>query len=164
MPAGSSRRRSTATGCLAYRDKGRVRLVSHYGVNHTRRFQDIARAVSKFSARTLVLDGEVAIYDDQLRSRFEWLRERDSGAVATLPLLMVFDLFYRDGRDLTRRPLRERGGRLEDIVGGSELLFPVRRLAADGLVAWKQVVEAAMRATSPRTRPADTRGARRDGG
>jgi hypothetical protein len=37
-------------------------------LDHTRRFRDIAAAVSKLSARTLVLDGEVAIYDQELRS------------------------------------------------------------------------------------------------
>jgi hypothetical protein len=31
--------------------------------------------------------------------------------------------------------------RLEGIVAGSELVSPVRRLAANGLAAWKQVVE-----------------------
>jgi len=31
--------------------------------------------------------------------------------------------------------------RLEDVVAGSELVFPVRRLAPNGLEAWKQVVE-----------------------
>ena len=41
----------------------------------TRRFAEVAAAVAKPSARSLVLDGEVAIYDQQLRSRFEWLRE-----------------------------------------------------------------------------------------
>jgi ATP-dependent DNA ligase len=30
-------------------------------VDHTRRFADIAAAISKLSARTLVLDGEVAV-------------------------------------------------------------------------------------------------------
>ena len=60
-------------------------------MEHSRRFADIAAAVAKLSARTLVLDGEVAIYDEQLRSRFEWLREPDPHAVATPPLLMVFD-------------------------------------------------------------------------
>jgi bifunctional non-homologous end joining protein LigD len=84
-----------------------------------------------------VLDGEVAVYDEQLRSRFEWLRT----AVATPPLLMVFDLLYQGGRDLTARPLRDRRAGLEDVVASSELVFPVRRLAADGLVAWQQVVE-----------------------
>jgi ATP-dependent DNA ligase len=48
--------------------------------------------LSKLSARSLVLDGEVAIYDQQLRSRFDWLREPDPEAVATPPLFMAFDL------------------------------------------------------------------------
>jgi ATP-dependent DNA ligase len=39
------------------------------------------------------------------------------------------------------RPLRDRRARLEDVVAGSELVFPVRRLAPDGLEAWAQVVE-----------------------
>jgi bifunctional non-homologous end joining protein LigD len=128
---------------VAHKEGQRVRLVSRNGVDHTKRFADIAAAVAKLSARTLVLDGEVAVYDDQLRSRFEWLREPDPDAVATPPLLMVFDILYRDGRDLTARPLRDRRARLEDIVAGSGLVFPVRRLAADGLVAWQQVLERA---------------------
>jgi bifunctional non-homologous end joining protein LigD len=59
---------------LAYKDGDRVRLVSRNGRDHTRRFHDVAVAVTKLSAGTLVLDGEVAIYDQQLRSRFDWLR------------------------------------------------------------------------------------------
>ncbi len=104
------------------------------------------------------------MYDEQLRSRFEWLREPDRAAIATPPLLMVFDLLYHGGRDITARPLRDRRSRLEDVVAGSELVFPVRRLAADGLVAWQQVVERGMRATWRRTRPARTKAARRGGG
>jgi len=45
-----------------------------------------------------VVDGGVAIYDDLLRSRFEWLREPDPAAVATPPLYMAFDLLYCDRR------------------------------------------------------------------
>jgi DNA ligase-1 len=109
-----------------------------------------------------VLDGEIAIYDQQLRSRFEWLREPDLSAVATPPLYMPFDVVYHDGRDLTGRPLRGRRARLEDVVACSELVFPVRRLAADGLEArWSS---AAMRAWSRRTRPACTRAGRRGAG
>jgi ATP-dependent DNA ligase len=43
--------------------------VSRHGRDHTRRFSDIAAAVDRLSARTLVLDGESAIFDQQLRSR-----------------------------------------------------------------------------------------------
>jgi bifunctional non-homologous end joining protein LigD len=126
---------------LAYKDGKRVRLVSRNGVDHTRRFADLAAAVTKLSARTLVLDGEVAIYDEQLRSRFDWLREPDRDTVATPPLLIAFDVLYANGRDLSTRRLRERRPRLEDLVAGRDLVFAVRRLARDGLEAWKQVVE-----------------------
>ena len=80
---------------LAYKDRDSVRLVSRTGVDHARRFRDIAAAVAKLSARTLVLDGEVAIFDEQLRSRFDWLREPDPTAVASPPVYMVFDVLYR---------------------------------------------------------------------
>lgn len=54
------------------------------------------------------------------RSRFDWLRGPDPEGVATPPLLMVFDLLYRAGRDQTKRPLRERRARLEELVAGAE--------------------------------------------
>jgi bifunctional non-homologous end joining protein LigD len=88
----------------------------------------------------LVLDGEVAIYDEKLRSRFDWLREPDADAVATPPLLMVFDLLNQDGRELTGKPLRERRARLEMVVAGSDIVLPVRRLGRNGFEAWSEVI------------------------
>ena len=38
------------------------------------------------------------------------------------------------------RLLRDRRARLEDAVAGSELVFPVRLLAVDGLKTWAQVI------------------------
>jgi ATP-dependent DNA ligase len=111
---------------LAYKDGGRVQLISRNGRDYTRRFRNIAATIGKLSARTLVLDGEIAIFDQQLRSRFEWLREPDPDAVASPPLFMAFDLLYHDRRDVTGRPLCDRRARLEDIVAGSELVFPAR--------------------------------------
>jgi hypothetical protein len=52
---------------------------------------------------------------------------------------------------------------MEDVAG-SELVFPVRRLAQDGLEAWKQVVERGYEGYVARTRPACTRADRRGGG
>jgi hypothetical protein len=62
---------------LAYKDGERVRLVSRNGGDHTRRFADPAAAIAKLPARTLVLDGAH----------------------------MVFDLMFRDRRDLAGLPL-----------------------------------------------------------
>src|SRR5262245_36691926 len=125
---------------LAYKDGERVHFVSRNGHDHTRRFADLAAAIAMLSARPLVLDGEVAIYDQQLRSRFEWLREPDSGAVATPPIYIAFDVMFRDRRDLARLPLSARRIHLEDVITGADLVLPVRRLAANGLDAWAQVV------------------------
>ena len=54
----------------------------------------------------------------------------------------MFDLLYRAGRDLTKRPLRERRARLEELLAGRERIFPVRRLTHNGLVAWAEVLKA----------------------
>src|SRR5215470_10814344 len=125
---------------LAFKDCAGVRLVSRNGRDHTRRFAGIAAAVDKLSARVLVLDGEVAIYDEKLCSRFDWLREPDADAVATPPVLMAFDLLHQDGRELTGRPPRDRRARLENAVAGSDMVLPVRRLAKNGYDAWAEVI------------------------
>jgi hypothetical protein len=125
---------------LAYKDGARVRLISRNGRDHTRRFAGIVAAIAKLSARSLVLDGEVAIFDEQLRSRFDWLREPDADAIATPPMFIAFDVLHRDGRELTGRALRERRDRLEDVVDGSEHVLPVRRLAGNGFEAWSEVI------------------------
>jgi ATP dependent DNA ligase domain len=111
---------------LAYKDGARVHLVSRNGRDHTRRFRDIAAAISKLSARSLVLDGEVAIYDQQLRSRFDWLREPDPNAVASPPLSIVFDLLYQDpatrwdgGSVTAARPAGGRRGRQRPGLPGA---------------------------------------------
>jgi bifunctional non-homologous end joining protein LigD len=77
---------------LAYKHADRVELLSRHGVDHTRRFADVAAAVGKLTGSTLVLDGEPAIFDEELRSRFEWLREPDPDAVASPPVFVAFDV------------------------------------------------------------------------
>ena len=115
-------------------------MVRRNGRDLTRRFRDLTAAIAKLSARTLVLDGEVAIFDERLRSRFEWLREQEPDAVATPPMFMAFDVLHQDGRELTGRPLRDRRARLEGVIAGSDLVLPVRRLARNGFEAWAEVI------------------------
>src|SRR5467141_3448141 len=59
---------------LAYKVAGTVKLVSRNGLDQTRRFPGIVAALRKLDASGLILDGEVAVYDALLVSRFEWLR------------------------------------------------------------------------------------------
>jgi ATP-dependent DNA ligase len=46
------------------------------GVDHRDRFPDLAKAIGAPPADSLILDGEVAVFDDQLVSRFHLLWER----------------------------------------------------------------------------------------
>jgi ATP-dependent DNA ligase len=126
---------------LAYKEGSRVRLVSRKGITHDGRFRELAEAVARLSPTTLVLDGEVAIFDQQLRSRFDLLRHRDPEVVATPPVMIAFDILHRDGEDLTALPLRDRRKLLEEAIEGADVVLPARRLAPDGCAAWAQVLE-----------------------
>jgi len=48
-----------------------VSLTSRNGLDHTKCFHELVKAVGGLDAPSLVLDGEVAIFDSQLISRFE---------------------------------------------------------------------------------------------
>lgn len=109
-------------------------------MDHAKRFREVAAAISALPVPTLVLDGEVAIFDQQLRSRFDLLRHADPDVVATPPVFIAFDLLYRDGIDLSPRSLGWRRSRLEEIVTGGDLVFPVRRRPPNGLEAWSTVL------------------------
>jgi bifunctional non-homologous end joining protein LigD len=90
----------------------------------------------------LILDGEVAIFDEQLISRFEWFRKRPEDIASTPPIYMAFDCLYLEGRDLRTLPLRERRAELEQVVENDHsLIFAARRLAENGLEAWGLVIE-----------------------
>jgi bifunctional non-homologous end joining protein LigD len=126
---------------LAYKRGAQVQLVSRAGRDHTRRFADLAAAVRALSAATLILDGEVAIFDKDLVSRFEWLRRRPPDNLATPPVFMAFDCLYVRGKDLRERPLRVRRNVLEGELEAQDLVLPARRFPDDGLKAWARVVE-----------------------
>jgi ATP-dependent DNA ligase len=62
---------------LAYKNGARVRLISRNAVDHTARFRELAAAIAKLCADVLVLDGEVAVFDKDLVSRFHLLGDND---------------------------------------------------------------------------------------
>ena len=97
-----------------------MRLISRPGNDHTRRFPALVAAIAALGTSTLILDGEVCIFDERLVSRFEWLRHGKPPGVATPPVFMAFDW-------------------LEDVLEG-HLILPARRLADDGLTAWQEVL------------------------
>ena len=98
-------------------------------------------ALRKLDANGIILDGEVAVYDAHLVSRFEWLRHAPPPDLSTPPLFMVFDCLQARGKDLRSQPLYVRRNVIEDVLDEQDMVLPARRLADDGLKAWQQVIE-----------------------
>jgi bifunctional non-homologous end joining protein LigD len=127
---------------LAYKDGERIRLISRHAKDLTERFPELVAAIARLAPETLILDGEVAVYDEHLVSRFEWMRRRPPDAVASPPMFMAFDLLRLEGQDVRHEPLRIRRERVERVLDGAlAVLLPVRRLADHGLKAWQEVIE-----------------------
>ena len=115
-----------------------TRLIGRNGIQHTKRFPELVKALGSLSAKSFLLDGEVAVYDRALISRFEWLRGRPKDEPATLPVYMAFDVLELGGKDLRREPLWKR--RKVELVAGARMVLPSRRLSDNGLKAWAQAV------------------------
>ncbi|HEY7652697.1 MAG TPA: hypothetical protein VIG07_07740 [Methylomirabilota bacterium] len=72
---------------LAYKDTAGARLISRKGRDLTRRFPELVAAVAGIEPPTLILDGEIAVFDRRLLSRFEWLDTRGwSGRTTPRPI------------------------------------------------------------------------------
>lgn len=117
---------------LAYKDGDSVRLLSRNAKDRTASFPKIAAAIEALASRTLLADGEVVAFDRRGVSRFQLLQQ---GRVE--PSYAVFDCLYRNGRDLRREPLVVRRRTLESAIKTSERLLLARRLAENGLAAYR---------------------------
>jgi bifunctional non-homologous end joining protein LigD len=124
---------------LALKADGKVQLLSRNGRDHARRFGELTRVIGALLESTLILDGEVGIFDEHLISRFEWLRHGTRESLSTPPIYMVFDVLQVGNQDLRQEPLRTQRKVLEGLVDGQRLLLPARRLSGSGLEAWREV-------------------------
>jgi bifunctional non-homologous end joining protein LigD len=101
---------------LALKANGRSNFSVGNGRDHARRLAEIARVIASLHEDTLILDGEVAIFDEHLISRFEWLRHGARESLSTPPIYMVFDVLKVGSQDLRQEPLRTRR---KEGAGGS---------------------------------------------
>ena len=117
---------------LAYKEGSRVRLFSRNDKDRTDSFPRIAEAIKKLKDATLLLDGEVVVFDAKGVSRFQLLQRGGETRFA------VFDCLYRNGRDLRGEPLTVRRAQAEAALRGAPgALFLSRRLAGNGLAAYR---------------------------
>lgn len=117
---------------LAYKEEERVRLMSRNGKDRTASFPRIAAAIRILKSVTLLLDGEVVVFDRKRVSRFQLLQQ-DKGE----PVYAVFDCLFHEGKDLRSEPLSERRAVMEKSIGSGKVLFPSHRLSTNGLEAFR---------------------------
>jgi bifunctional non-homologous end joining protein LigD len=122
---------------LAYKEGSRVRLYSRNAIDRTDRFSDVAAAMSTLRPSTLLLDGEISVFDRHGVSRFQLLQNLGTGK----SVFAVFDCLYKEGKDLRGRPLAERRVALEESVARNKLIVPSTRLSSDGFAAYRQAVK-----------------------
>ncbi len=117
---------------LAYKEGDRVLLMSRNGKDRTDGFPRIAAAIHSLKPDTLLLDGEVVVFDKKKVSRFQLLQQNKGE-----PVYAVFDCLFDEGEDLRSEPLSTRRAVMEKSLGSSKVLFPSHRLASNGLEAFR---------------------------
>ncbi len=117
-----------------------TRLFSRNGNDVTAAYPELARLHERLVAIDAMVDGEVVAFDGGVPS-FQKLQTRmhvrdpariERLAESTPVTLLVFDVLYEDGRNLTSRPLSERRERLEELVVRSERVELSTAVVGDG--------------------------------
>ncbi len=98
-------------------EDGRVRCFTRSGQDWAARLGPVAAACAALPAKTAWLDGEVVVFEDGGRTRFESLQEALSNrGAASMLRYVVFDLLHHDGADLRWVPLERRKHRLAALL------------------------------------------------
>jgi len=117
---------------LAYKEGERVRLLSRNGKDTSARFPKVVQAIAKLRPPSLLLDGEVVVFDRAGVSRFQLLQQGKGE-----PVYAVFDCLYVDGKDLRDQPLSRRRQAVEQVIKSQGVLIRAHQLATNGLEAYR---------------------------
>src|SRR5215469_15705820 len=117
---------------LAYKEGQRVQLISRNEIDRSASYPEVSEAIAKLQPASLLLDGELAVFDRKKISHFQLLQQGKGHRV-----FATFDCLYVDGEDLRRKPLCERRESLEQVVQEGGALLLSRRLAHNGLKAYQ---------------------------
>ncbi|QDZ11597.1 DNA ligase D [Devosia ginsengisoli] len=104
--------------CLAAISGEQVRLYTRTGKDWTEQFKTIVPPLSRVTAGTALIDGELCAFDSKGRTDFSTLKDHlSNGGSLTY---FAFDLIEQDGEELAKLPLVERKARLETLLGRIE--------------------------------------------
>jgi DNA ligase-1 len=118
-----------------------VRIFSRNLEDFTLMFSELTTAAKALKDETLILDGEAIAYskeaEEYLPFQLTASRRRVHGieqAAADLPLIaFIFDILYRNGRDLTELPYEQRLALADEVIHGSTVLLPAPIIKTDSV-------------------------------
>lgn len=97
-------------------DRGTAKLLTRTGLDWTRKYPAIVKALSSLAARQAYLDGELCGVGPDGITSFSMIQlASDAGNAAGL-VFFLFDLLHLDGEDLRPLPLIERKARLATLL------------------------------------------------
>ena len=94
---------------------GRARLQSTAGHDVTERWPEFAGLADSVNARSAILDGELVVFDDDGRPRFE-LVQRSGVGTDRQAVIQFFDVLQIDGNDTIDLPYLDRRRLLDQLV------------------------------------------------
>ena len=118
-----------------------VRVFSRNLEDYTLMFSELTGAARELKDESLILDGEAIAYskesEEYLPFQLTASRRRQHGieqAAIDLPLnAFIFDILYRNGRDLTELPYEERLSIVDEVIAGSAVLLPAPIIKTDSV-------------------------------
>jgi bifunctional non-homologous end joining protein LigD len=123
---------------------GEIAVRSRNDIDLAGRFPRSAAALAKIKEDDIVLDGEIVALDDQGRPRFQLLQQ------SAREMVFLFDILWRNGKDLRRLPYEERRKILAQVLrrppagvriseqfdgSGTEALARAKREGWEGIIA-----------------------------
>ncbi|HEV3097420.1 MAG TPA: ATP-dependent DNA ligase [Candidatus Dormibacteraeota bacterium] len=124
-----------------HKNGAEVRVFSRNLEDYTLMFSELTAAARELKGKTLILDGEAIAYSKELEEYLPFQltasRRRQHGieqAALDLPLVaFIFDILYRNGRDLTELPYEERLAMVDQVIAGSTVLLPAPIIKTDSV-------------------------------
>jgi DNA ligase-1 len=118
-----------------------VRIFSRNLEDFTEMFAELTAAAKQLSDETLILDGEAISYskesEEYMPFQLTASRRRVHGieqAALDLPLIaFIFDILYRNGRDLTDLPYEQRLAIVDEVIAGSQVFLPAPIIKTDSV-------------------------------
>ncbi|CAM3621630.1 ATP-dependent DNA ligase [Marinicrinis lubricantis] len=94
---------------------GKVRLYTRHKTDCTNQYPELHNVPAPEGA-DLILDGEIAVFNQDGTNDFEAVMSRFKGAKGPVVNFVVFDILHFDGRDLRKMPLVERKEILASVL------------------------------------------------